>query len=98
VIIENTGAGEVILAGALTVSVMAATAYVFGGGASEFFNTFTLTFAKMLAIMLAVYAFSYLSARFCRAKFGGLTGDTFGAIIELTEAFVLIYFTSGAWI
>ena len=98
VIIENTGAGEVILAGALTVSVMAATAYVFGGGASEFFNTFTLTFAKMLAIMPAVYAFSYLSARFCRAKFGGLTGDTFGAIIELTEAFVLIYFTSGAWI
>jgi adenosylcobinamide-GDP ribazoletransferase len=110
VIIENTGVGEVILAGALTVSVMALTAYVFGGGANAplkmsapifppiFPRTFAWTFAKMLAIIPAAYAFSYLSARFCRAKFGGLTGDTFGALIELTEAFVLIYFTSVAWI
>jgi adenosylcobinamide-GDP ribazoletransferase len=94
VIIENTGGGEVFFGGALTVLAMALTAYVFGGGASGFFEIFY----KMLAIMPAVYGISYLSVRFCRAKFGGLTGDAFGALIELTEAFVLVYFTSSAWI
>lgn len=40
---------------------------------------------KGLWVLLACLAFIWLLTRYCRAKIGGLTGDTLGAACELTE-------------
>ncbi|MBI4684412.1 MAG: adenosylcobinamide-GDP ribazoletransferase [Nitrospirae bacterium] len=47
--------------------------------------------AFLLIILFAViYIFCLLSVRFCRRMFGGLTGDTLGALGEITEIMFLM--------
>ncbi|MEW6419520.1 MAG: adenosylcobinamide-GDP ribazoletransferase [Nitrospirota bacterium] len=43
-----------------------------------------------VTISALLYIFSLISVRFCRKKFGGLTGDTLGAISEITEILFLL--------
>lgn len=45
---------------------------------------------KGLAVFIMVAAFAFLAGRFITNKIGGMTGDTLGAINELSEAFVLL--------
>lgn len=44
----------------------------------------------LILIFVTHYIFSWLFARFCKEKFGGMTGDTFGALGELSEIIFLI--------
>jgi adenosylcobinamide-GDP ribazoletransferase len=56
----------------------------------------TLVMAVILArlagfvIMIAIWVIVLAVATYLKGKFGGLTGDTYGAINEVTEVFVLI--------
>lgn len=43
-----------------------------------------------LVVLVMLYFFSLLTVRFCKARFGGLTGDTFGAMGELSEILYLM--------
>ena len=45
-----------------------------------------------LALMFTVWLVALAVALFLRGKFGGLTGDSYGAINEVTQVFVLIFF------
>lgn len=44
----------------------------------------------LVIAMISAYALSLLSARFCRASFGGHTGDTVGATGEISEIIFLL--------
>jgi len=52
-----------------------------------------------LVLMFTVWLVALAVALFLRGKFGGLTGDSYGAINEVTQVFVLIFFCiiSGWW-
>jgi len=50
---------------------------------------------KAFAIALILWLFSLLIIRFVRIRLGGMTGDAFGLIVELTELLVLIAFSMG---
>ena len=52
------------------------------------YGTGTITLFWVLFSVL--YIFSFLSAKFCERKFGGLTGDTLGAIGEISEILFLM--------
>jgi len=45
-----------------------------------------------LALMFTIWLVALAVALFLRGKFGGLTGDSYGAINEVTQVFVLIFF------
>jgi cobalamin synthase len=43
-----------------------------------------------LAMLGMLYGFGVLFAQFCKKRFGGLTGDTLGALGEASEVIYLI--------
>lgn len=45
---------------------------------------------KGLILLLIIAAYTYLSGRFFNSKIGGMTGDTLGALCELSEIIVLL--------
>ena len=57
--------------------------------------------ALPVVLLAACSLVSFLSAKFCMRRFGGLTGDNFGAINELSEILflmvVIIWFQSSIW-
>jgi adenosylcobinamide-GDP ribazoletransferase len=56
--------------------------------------------AGTLALFCSLYAafavFSFITVRFCTKRFGGLTGDMFGAINEISE--ILFLFVTVLWL
>lgn len=56
----------------------------------------TKVFALYLSLSVLLYLFSFLSVRFCKRKFGGLTGDNFGAISEISE--ILFLMVTSLWL
>ncbi len=46
--------------------------------------------ALYFSLSVLLYLLSLLTVRFCKKKFGGLTGDNFGAISEISEIFFLM--------
>lgn len=56
--------------------------------------------AGTLALFFSLYAafavFSFITVRFCTRRFGGLTGDIFGAINEISE--ILFLFVTVLWL
>jgi len=45
-----------------------------------------------LVLVFTVWLVALAVALFLRGKFGGLTGDSYGTINEVTQVFVLIFF------
>lgn len=82
--IDNCGINTVAFSSLLTVAfyVLAAVFILrrpYGTGAITLF----------FVLSSVLYAFSFLSAKFCEGKFDGLTGDTLGAISEISEIIFL---------
>ena len=50
----------------------------------------TKAFELYLMLSVMLYLFSLLAVRFCANRFGGLTGDNFGAISEISEILFLM--------
>jgi len=50
---------------------------------------------KGLILLVPAAAFSYFISRLITKKIGGITGDTLGAIVELTETLTLLFVCAG---
>ena len=75
-----------------------------GKGFSEYFSTrqmlLTLAYTALAAVLLygwqgavifaVVVLFGYIFARFVSGRIGGLTGDVYGALSELSEVIALL--------
>jgi adenosylcobinamide-GDP ribazoletransferase len=96
---RDEGLGRIFVAGMKPAHLMAATcivavlmtvpvflASVWAGPVQHVFNA---------GVLVAVYVFALLLAKFFQSRFGGLTGDTLGASGELIEIFFL--FTVIIW-
>jgi len=59
-------------------------------------NKYTFKGLILFVVIFAVlYLFGLVSAKYCRGKFGGLTGDNFGAISEIAE--IIFLMAVSAW-
>ncbi|UCD35614.1 MAG: adenosylcobinamide-GDP ribazoletransferase [Nitrospiraceae bacterium] len=81
-VIDHTGKGQLITATAAAFVLLGAAAALQGG-------MHLMAFYAMF-VMPLLYAFSFGAARFCRKAFGGLTGDTFGAVNEISALVFLL--------
>ena len=50
--------------------------------------------SHLIVTLLAVLGMNYIFGRWCRISLGGATGDTLGAVCELTEAITAVAFTA----
>jgi len=82
--IERTGAASVVLA-----SLILAAVY-FGLTISLHMMPLVPAATFFLLAFLCLYAFSLLWASFCGRRFGGLTGDTSGAVAEVSDIIFLL--------
>jgi adenosylcobinamide-GDP ribazoletransferase len=48
----------------------------------------------VIIVLISVLVTNYLFAKWCTSRIGGATGDTLGAICELTEMVTAITFTA----
>jgi adenosylcobinamide-GDP ribazoletransferase len=54
-------------------------------------NTYLNRTMVLFPVLFAVlYMFSFMSVKFCRKRFGGITGDNLGAISEISEILFLM--------
>ncbi|MEF9425662.1 MAG: adenosylcobinamide-GDP ribazoletransferase [Candidatus Mariimomonas ferrooxydans] len=89
VFIDNTGYRELLMATFLTLFFLSVTLYIVNQlmVSDSQFSVFSLL---SLSAFLVLYLFSIISVRFCNKRFGGMTGDTFGAISEISEILFLM--------
>ncbi len=80
IFIENTGLKEFVTATFLTLLFSGIT-LVAGNKANNY---------QLLAVLPALYLFSLIAVWFSNKNFGGMTGDTFGAVSEISEILFLI--------
>ena len=78
IFIEHTGVKELITASASVLFILLA-ALVAAGRSSQF-----------LVALPVLYFFSLIAVRFSGKNFGGMTGDTFGAVSEISEILFLM--------
>lgn len=83
--LDNMSAGTVLLSSLLTVMAGILPVVLNPGN-------FRPAGAPVLLFVLPIagFLFSFVSARFCGRRFGGVTGDNFGAIGELSEIIFLM--------
>ncbi len=83
IFIDGTGAREFAVATLMVLVIMTFAAVYLGGLVANrhLFNAITL---------MVLYAFTLLLLRLFRGQFGGLTGDTLGALAELSENVFLL--------
>jgi adenosylcobinamide-GDP ribazoletransferase len=79
--IENVGAKELLTATILTLILSFLAVFII-------FNTAGLT--HIIFSLPALYIFSLIAVWFSKQRFGGMTGDTFGAVSELSEIIFLM--------
>lgn len=88
IFIENTGLRELFIATFFTLSFLILNLFI--ANKMVVYSTSQLSFFSFLFVMLVLYIFSIIAVWFFNKKFGGLTGDTLGAISELTEIIFLL--------
>jgi adenosylcobinamide-GDP ribazoletransferase len=97
---RKDGLGSMLLADRSPRRVLISTAlisFIFAAvSAAHFVKYYGLQSMVFLAILPLGYLFAMAAAAFCEKRFGGLTGDTLGALSELSE---IIYLTgSSIWL
>jgi adenosylcobinamide-GDP ribazoletransferase len=83
--IEHTGAASVIISTGivLLLSLLVSSMDVIAA-------SFVLSISFCVASVVALYLFGLLAIKFLAKRFGGLTGDHFGAITEVSEILFLL--------
>ena len=88
IFIDNTGAREFLLATATAVCSMV--------GALSFMCSLSSCLQFLLLSLFVLYILSFSATRFFNKKFSGLTGDTLGAMSEISE--ILFLMVASAWL
>ncbi len=89
IFIENTGLRELAIATFLTLSFLILVPYIGNMIITRTFCCSGLSPLYLLA-MLVIYVFSLVAVWFSNKRFGGMTGDTFGAVSEISEILFLM--------
>ena len=85
IFIEHTGVKELITASGLALFISVAALLAAGQG-----YQFSVLSSQFLVVLPVLYAFALASVWFCGKTFGGMTGDTFGAVSEISEILFLM--------
>ena len=84
IFIENTKLKELVIATLLVIGFwLLVVSFLLS-------SLFTIHYSLFLVSISVLYIFSLVSVWFCNKKFGGMTGDTFGAVSEISEILFLI--------
>ncbi len=89
IFIENTRLMELVIATFLTLSFLILVPYIGNMIITSTFCCSGLSPIYLLA-MLVLYVFSLVAVWFSNKRFGGMTGDTFGAVSEISEILFLM--------
>ena len=89
IFIENMGLRELAIATFLTLSFLILVPYIGNMIITRTFCCSGLSPLYLLA-MLVIYVFSLVAVWFSNKRFGGMTGDTFGAVSEISEILFLM--------
>jgi adenosylcobinamide-GDP ribazoletransferase len=89
IFIENTGLRELAIATFSTLSFLILVPYIGNMIITRTFCCSGLSPLYLLA-MLVIYVFSLVAVWFSNKRFGGMTGDTFGAVSEISEILFLM--------
>ncbi|MBI4848325.1 MAG: adenosylcobinamide-GDP ribazoletransferase [Nitrospirae bacterium] len=85
IFIENTGIKELVIATLSALIVLSAALVVSNGMLNSSFQL--SAFAPVLPVL---YIFCIIAVWFSNKNFGGMTGDTFGAVAEMSELLFLM--------
>jgi adenosylcobinamide-GDP ribazoletransferase len=85
IFIEHTGVKELITASILVLFILLA-ALLAAGQSYEFL----VLSSQFLVVLPVLYVFALISVWFCGKTFGGMTGDTLGAVSEISEILFLM--------
>lgn len=84
IFIENTKLKELVIATLLVIGFwLLVVSFLLS-------SLFTVHCSLFLVSIPILYIFSLVSVWFCNKKFGGMTGDTFGAVSEISEILFLM--------
>lgn len=85
IFIEHTGIKEIITATGLVLLISFVALLITGRGSQ--LSAFGF---QLLSGLLVLYVFCLAAVRFSNKTFGGMTGDTFGAVSEISEILFLL--------
>lgn len=84
IFIENTKLKELVIATLLAIGCwLLVVSFLLS-------SLFTIHYSLFLVSIPVLYIFSLVSVWFCNKKFGGMIGDTFGAVSEISEILFLM--------
>lgn len=83
VFIENVLVRDLVLSSLITLLL----SFVVAGILQQ---TPSATGTLLFMLLAVLYLFSFAAVKFCRLRFGGITGDSFGAISEIAEIIFLM--------
>ena len=83
VFIENVLVRDLVLSSVITLFLSFVVADILQ-------QTPSTTGALFFMLFAALYLFSFTAVKFCRLRFGGITGDSLGAISEIAEIIFLM--------
>ena len=99
---RQDGIGRIFIEHATVARLIASTVLAMGLAGAALY-TYAVLYDRLLnrlmlfcTLFLALYLFSVMSVRFSKKRFGGITGDTLGAISELSE--VVFLFMAVVWL
>jgi adenosylcobinamide-GDP ribazoletransferase len=90
IFIEHTGAGSVLISTGIVLALVLAVSFLSVGSAAA------SSVGLCVLTMAAFYFFGRLAVLFLTKRFGGLTGDHFGALTEISE--ILFLLAGYAWL
>ena len=83
VFIDNVQVRDLVLAAVITL-LLSLVVSVIGQKVA------VATMSLSLMLLMILYLFSFAAVKFCRLRFGGITGDSLGAISEISEIIFLM--------